>query len=203
MTLFLQSLFLTLASKIWYYLVSIYLQCYLLIFAWFFFAWFFICLIFFSLFHFTSIYSLYGGDLLWQFWIALHCTLVRLPPPSLSHHPNPESLKAITKCFIVLFPLCIWSPSTLFLYLHLLHSPSPFWQVHPHCTYFSVLSFIIHSKVNVQRSFSMYPSCEFVLLRSVQPLLLLFLTPSLLIPHYSVAFSTYHYVFDLIFNKTQ
>jgi hypothetical protein len=41
------------------------------------------------------------------------------------------------------------------------------------------LSFIINSKVNIQRSFSIYPSCEYALLWSVQPPLLLPFTPSL------------------------
>jgi hypothetical protein len=32
-------------------------------------------------------------------------------------------LKAITRGYSVLFPLCMWSPSTLLLHLHFLHSP--------------------------------------------------------------------------------
>jgi hypothetical protein len=49
----------------------------------------------------------------------------------------------------------------------------------PQSTYFTVLSFIINFKVNVQRGFSMYPNYEYTSLWSVQPPLLLSLTPSL------------------------
>jgi hypothetical protein len=67
-----------------------------------------------------------GGYSLWQFQIGLHCTLVRLSPASL-HPPQlpPTPLKAIVRGFIVLFRICIWSPSAIFPHLHLLHSPSP------------------------------------------------------------------------------
>jgi hypothetical protein len=129
---------------------------------------------------------------LWQFWIALHCTLVRLPPPS----PNPFPLailvllKAIIKYFIVPFPICIWSPSTIFSHLHVLLSLSP-----THCIYFTVLSFIINSKVNIQRGFSKYTGCESLLLS---------LTPSLPPPiiwqlsaniHMSILLTLYHSLF--------
>jgi hypothetical protein len=46
-------------------------------------------------------------------------------------------------------------------------------------TYFIVLFFIINSKVNVQKVSSMYPTCDYVLLWSVQPSLLFSLTPFL------------------------
>jgi hypothetical protein len=82
------------------------------------------------------------GDSLWLFWIALHCTLVRSPSPPLPHL-LPVPLKAIIRCFIILFLICIWSPSTVFL--HLL-SPSSFPQVLPHTisilySYLSLLTF--------------------------------------------------------------
>jgi hypothetical protein len=48
---------------------------------------------------------------------------------------------------------------------------------HTHCTYFTVLSFVINPKVNVQRGFSMCPHCESTLLCSIQPLPVLSLTP--------------------------
>jgi hypothetical protein len=43
-------------------------------------------------FIFISIYSLSRGTSLWQFWIALHCTLVRSPPPSHPFSPSPPHL---------------------------------------------------------------------------------------------------------------
>jgi hypothetical protein len=45
-----------------------------------------------------------------------------------------------------------------------------------HCAYFTVLSFTFSSKVHVQRGFSMCPRCEYALLCSVHPSLLLSLT---------------------------
>jgi hypothetical protein len=70
---------------------------------------------------YKHIFIVQGWNLLWQFWITLHCTLVRLHPSSF---PNPLLIppKAITKAFIILFPSSTWSPSTLFLDLHLFHS---------------------------------------------------------------------------------
>jgi hypothetical protein len=41
------------------------------------------------------------------------------------------------------------------------------------------LTFIISSKANVQRGFSIHPSCDYALFLSVQTSLLLSLTPSL------------------------
>jgi hypothetical protein len=68
------------------------------------------------------------GNSLWQFWISLHCTLVRSPP--LPQTP-PAPLKAITRGFFFLFCGSIWNPSTIFPYLNLLHSPSSLPQVPP------------------------------------------------------------------------
>jgi hypothetical protein len=94
-----------------------------------------------------------------------------------THHLPPKPLysplKAITRSFIVLFHVSIWSPSTIFPHLHLFHSPSSLPQTpltHMYWTYFAVLSFIISFKVNVQRGFSKYPYCEYTSLWSVQPL---------------------------------
>jgi hypothetical protein len=67
---------------------------------------------------------------LWQFWVGLHCTLLRLPhhlPPSKTL-PNP--LKAIIRGFIIVFHICIWSPLTIFPHLHLLCSPSRKYPLH-------------------------------------------------------------------------
>jgi hypothetical protein len=83
--------------------------------------------------------------------MAVHCTLVRLTPPI---PPNPLCpLKAIARGFIVLFHVCIQSPSTIFPHLHLLHSPSSLPQAPPHtrCAYFIVLSFFINSKSMFKR----------------------------------------------------
>jgi hypothetical protein len=75
-------------------------------------------------------------------------------PPSIFVPPHVVLVpfKAITRCSIVL--LYTESPAilTLFLY-HLFHSPQPSHK-HPwNCTYFTSLSFIINSIVNVQRRF--------------------------------------------------
>jgi hypothetical protein len=98
----------------------------------------------FLLIFFIRIYLLYKGDSLWQFQIGLYYTLVSSPPPSLlSHLPAP--LKAIARCFFVLFHISIWSPSTIYLYRNLLHSPSLSHKYPPpYCTYFTVLSFVIN-----------------------------------------------------------
>jgi hypothetical protein len=48
----------------------------------------------------------------------------------------------------------------------------------------------------------MYPWCEYTLLWSVQPLLLLSLTPSLPSPHYSTAFNTYQFYSAIRINET-
>jgi hypothetical protein len=44
---------------------------------------------------FIRIYSLYGGDSLWQFQITLHYTLVRIPPPSPPEAPSLPCLKQL------------------------------------------------------------------------------------------------------------
>jgi hypothetical protein len=59
-----------------------------------------------------------------------------------------------------------------------------------HTTYFILLSFIINSKLNVQRCFYLYPHCEYTLLLSIQ----LFCYSPLLFPfHYFPLFKTFHY----------
>jgi hypothetical protein len=75
---------------------------------------------------------LYRGNSLWQFQTDLYCTLVSSPSPSLPLYPLPTPLQAITRGFIVLFHLGIWSPSTMFLHLNLLRSPSSLSQAPPH-----------------------------------------------------------------------
>jgi hypothetical protein len=127
-----------------------------------------------------SIYSSWVS--LYQIPTVLQSTLDRLSLPCLSFNPLPAPFKAIARGFVILFHVRIWSPSTIFSYFHLLHSPFSLSQVPPHCTYFIGLSFIFNSKVNIQRGFSMYPSCEFTLLWSVQPPLLFSLNPSLPLP---------------------
>jgi hypothetical protein len=91
---------------------------------------------------FSRIYLLYSCDSLWQFQICLYCTLVRSPPPSLSLHTLPVSLKAIARGFFV-FCVGIWSPQTIFPHLHLLCSPSCLPLVSPPlCLFYS--PFVIH-----------------------------------------------------------
>jgi hypothetical protein len=93
---------------------------------------------------FIRIYSLYRQDSLWQFHIGLYCTMVRSPIPSLPLYPLSAPLQAIPRCFIILFHKVIWSLSTIFLHLNLLHSLSLLPQVPATCcTSFTVLSFII------------------------------------------------------------
>jgi hypothetical protein len=80
----------------------------------------------FYFYSFTRIYSLYRMDSLWQFWIGLHYTLIRLPPPSPPTTLFPALLKTIVRGFIILFYICTWHSSTIFPCLHLLHFPSSF-----------------------------------------------------------------------------
>jgi hypothetical protein len=88
------------------------------------------------------IYSSFRGDSLWQLWIALHCTLVRLPPPPPFPTLSPTHLKQLQEV-----------SSFYFLYVYGAHQPHSLTFISSHnCTYFTVLSFIINSKVNVQLS---------------------------------------------------
>jgi hypothetical protein len=108
-----------------------------------------------------------------QFPIALHCTLVKLPPPSLSHHPYPTPLKAIARYFIVLFHICIYKshqPYSL-AFISPIHSLAPT-STPAHTDQIYGLVFII-SKVNGQRAFLMYHHCKYTLLWSVQCLSLI------------------------------
>jgi hypothetical protein len=61
-----------------------------------------------------------GGDVSWQFQLALHCTLFTLPPSFLPLSPLPTPLKAIARGFLVLFHIGIWSPSAIYRHLNLL-----------------------------------------------------------------------------------
>jgi hypothetical protein len=97
--------------------------------------------------------------------------LVRLLPPSIPSQLLPTPFKAIARGFVILFHIRLWSQSTIFPHFHLLHSPNSLLQVPPHCNYFIVLSFIINSKLYIQKGFLMYPSCEYTLVSST-PLLL-------------------------------
>jgi hypothetical protein len=85
-----------------------------------------------------------------------HLSLPQLPP---------HTTKAVARDFFVLVSISIWNPSTIFPHLNLLHSPFPFHKYPPtHCTYFTVLSFVINIQVDVQKGFSVYPCCEYTLL---------------------------------------
>jgi hypothetical protein len=74
--------------------------------------------------HFYLDIYIVQGDSLWQFWIGLHCTLARLPLIISPFSPLLVPVKALTRGFIILFCVCIWSPSPIFSHLHLLHSLS-------------------------------------------------------------------------------
>jgi hypothetical protein len=95
--------------------------------------------------------------------------LVRSFPPSSPCKPLSTPLKAIARGFIDLFHICLWSPSTIFPHFHVFHSLS---HKYPptHYTYFTIPSFIINFKFNVQRGLLMCPHCEYTLLWSVQHL---------------------------------
>jgi hypothetical protein len=80
---------------------------------------------FFKIPFFIKVCSLYRGDSLWQFHVGLYCTLVRSPLLSLPLNPIPTLLKTITRGFFVLLHVGMWSPSTIFPYLNLLHSLTP------------------------------------------------------------------------------
>jgi hypothetical protein len=58
------------------------------------------------------------------------------PPLSLYLILFPSTLKAIARGLFVLFHISIWSPSTIYPHLNLLHSPTP----DTHCTYFTGVS---------------------------------------------------------------
>jgi hypothetical protein len=55
----------------------------------------------------------------------LYCTLFTFPPSPLPLSPFPTLPKAIARGFLVLFHIGIWSPSTIYPHLNLLHSPFP------------------------------------------------------------------------------
>jgi hypothetical protein len=86
-----------------------------------------------SRYYFTFCYAKFivQGDSLRQFQIGLYCTLVRSPLPSLPLDSLPAPLKTIKRGFIVVFCTSIWSLSTIFPHLNLLHSPSLLPQVPP------------------------------------------------------------------------
>jgi hypothetical protein len=111
-------------------------------------------------FFFLSTYSLYRGDSLCQFPIALHCTLVRFPPPSHPHNLLLSHLKHLQDIlsFYFMYVYEVHQPYSLTFisFIHSLPTSTP-----PQCTYFTVLSFIFNSKVNVRWDFSMYPSCAY------------------------------------------
>jgi hypothetical protein len=125
-----------------------------------------------------------------------------------SPHPLLASLKAIARGFFVLFHTGEWSPLTIYPHLNLLHSHFllPHNTPHPHCTYFTVLSFVISVfKLNVQRGFWKYPHCGYSLLWSTQSLSLLSLTslPSTT-PHFSTAFNKnlHHLPLQMFYDTT-
>jgi hypothetical protein len=127
--------------------------------------------------------------------------LVRSPSSYLSLNPLPASLKAIAWGFFVLFHISVWSSSTTYPHLNLLHLPFPFPLV-PHHThtlylfYSPIFSLLILSQRS--RGFSMYLHSEYTLLWSIQPFpllsLLLYLSSP---PLFATAFSTHPYIFYL------
>jgi hypothetical protein len=90
--------------------------------------------------------------------------------PSPSHHLLPVPLKAIMRVLSFYF-FYVYEVHQLYCFIFISISSFPQVPLHTHtcCTCFTVLAFIISSKVNVQRSFSTYPSTKYALLWSVQP----------------------------------
>jgi hypothetical protein len=129
--------------------------------------------------------------------MCLHCTLVRMTPTISLPHPTPFTSNNYKRlhCFISYMYKKTHQPYSPSFILSMNPSPSHKY-LPPHRIYFTVLSFIFHSKVSVQRSFSMFLSCEYTVFWSVQPSVTLpyFFPP---IPYYSLAFSMYHYVIHL------
>jgi hypothetical protein len=117
------------------------------------------------------------------------------PPPSpCSHKHCPTLLKAIARGFLLLVHVYEYGPSTIFPHFHLLHSPS---HKYPHCNYFIVLSFIINSKINIQRgSLWCISTMNIPNFGQFNPLCYSPL-PLSHKPHYPTVFSTYHYVLYL------
>jgi hypothetical protein len=92
---------------------------------------------------------------------------------------------------LVLFHICMWSPSTTYHHLYLLSSPSSLPLVSPqhiHCAYFIILFFITNIWVDIQRSVSMCAVCGCALLLSIQSLWILSLIPLSRTPCFSTAF---------------
>jgi hypothetical protein len=125
-----------------------------------------------SFFHFLfSIYSFYRGDSVCQVPKALHCTLLTLPPlppPSIHSWAHMKQLQEVSLFYFthVYEASEPYSPPSS----HPFTLPPP--QVLPPTLYLfcsPVFHFIFNSKVHVQRGFSMYPSCEYTFLWSVQP----------------------------------
>jgi hypothetical protein len=127
--------------------------------------------------------------------IRLYCTLVTLPLSSL-----PLTLSqgwVIARNFLILFHIGIWSSSTVYYHLNILHSASPFPLVPHPPKDFTILFFVINIWIDVQRGVSMYAHCGYTLLWSVQSLPLLSLTPLPPTLHFSNAFNTYPCIFYL------
>jgi hypothetical protein len=72
--------------------------------------------------------------------------------------PQPP-LKAIARGFFVLFHIGTRSPSTICYHFNLPHSPSLSTWTPLHCTYFTILSFVINNEVDTQRGLSKYHCC--------------------------------------------
>jgi hypothetical protein len=102
-----------------------------------------------------------------------------ISPPWFPPHPTEANCKMFHHFISYVCKLINHIP-----YLHLHHLPSFLTQVptHTYCIEFTLLSSIFNSKVNIQSGFSIYLSCEYTLLWSVQHPLFLSLTLSLLPP---------------------
>jgi hypothetical protein len=98
-----------------------------------------------------------------QFWAALHDTLFRFlqpsPQPPNLHWPHLKQLQEVS-WFYFTHVYEAYQPYSL-TFISSIHSSSPTsTPSHTHCTYFTILSSVINSKVNVQRSFSTYSNYE-------------------------------------------
>jgi hypothetical protein len=72
-----------------------------------------------------------GGRFIVTILIRLISHISYITPIVSLPQPPPIPLKAIARGFFVLSHICIWSPSTIYPHLNLLHSPFPLPLVHP------------------------------------------------------------------------
>jgi hypothetical protein len=106
---------------------------------------------------FIAVYSLYSRGFVMTILIRL-ILYISFVVPIICPLPH---LKKLQEIFLFYFLQLyeIHQPYTLIL-ISIVHPP-PFHLYPPHCTYFTVMFFIINIWVDVQRGFSMYPCCGY------------------------------------------